>query len=917
MRSQKRRLLGILAGSVAAAACMSPAWAADRAAQAAIQPTDGTVTQQQQAAPANAGNGPGAGTAEADQIIVTGFRASLKKALDIKLNADHILDSLVAEDIGKLPDQNIAEAIERIPGIVVSTATVNGSGQSAGEPTEISVRGFSPEFAAALYNGRVLATDSGGREFDFDVLPADLISRVDVSKSSTADQVEGGIAATVNMLTFRPLDLKPNTFTVSAQGNYDQQRGDVSPQASALFSTKTADGRFGVLAAVSYINRKVLNKRIYSACLNSPSNVNVGGQTVSGFVSCYTEWEVNPTSRERKSAVLVAQFKPSDALVFTVDGLYSKFNINDNTQGFFTGNNNPSGTVTVAADSTVTSYTGGTGYSAIVNYVRPELSETKELGFNAKFDPTSRLSMVFDASWSEATNNNGGNQSFFETDYGAQPNATFNLGPHNLPVISNLGNLQPPSTLAAGFHTFEGQDFKDKIYQFDYRLKYEVGTGFLKNIQAGLNYSHRTKDLLTVKTPVINGVDLTSVGNGVVYPTSLYSPVNGINDLFGTGMFASGLPSISVAKSVAYLLSPAVVATYTPAQQAALAANGGGFAAQLIPSSSGEVKESATGGYIEASFGGDRIWSGNIGLRATDTRTKSTGSFAQPMLVPGNANQLTYGPPSPIEQGGSYFRLLPNANLKLDLSRHLTAQFAVAETLTRPTLSALLIEASYSIQRPPYSINQGNPNLKPQTAWNYDAALTWHQASNFLSVALYRKDVSNLLGNGVTNVTYLGQPFTVYQPININSQQYTGVEVSGQYTFSSLPAPLDGLGVQANYSYTHPSGAQTNAETYNLIGFYEKGPIQMRVAYNWRNGQDLTRNAVTVNGKTVQNDEFQASYGQLDGSIQLEIRKNIFVFVQALNLTDEKSIRYWGVPDRVEDYEGYGRRFGFGARVKL
>ncbi|WP_341632118.1 TonB-dependent receptor [Sphingomonas agri] len=867
----------------------------------------------------DATNAPGAATApdQSQNIVITGLRASLKKALDIKLTADHIQDTLVAEDIGKLPDQNIAEAIERIPGIVVSTNTVNGSGQSAGEPTEISVRGFSPEFASALYNGRVLATDSGGREFDFDVLPAELIARVDVSKSATADQPEGGIAATVNMMTFRPLDLKRNTFTASVQGNYDQQRRNVTPQASALFSTKTADGRFGFLAAASYINRKVENKRIFSACLNSPSNVTVGGRTVSGFVPCYTEWEVNPTSRERKSAVLVAQFRPSDQLLFTIDGLYSKFNINDNTQGFFTGNNNPSGTVTVASDSTVTSYTGGTGYSGIVNYVRPELSETKELGFNARFNPTPRLSMVFDASWSKATNDNGGNQSWSESDYGALPNATFNLGPNNLPVMSNLGNLQPSPSLLTGFHTYEGQDFIDKIYQFDGRLRYEVGSGILKDIQAGLNYSHRSKTQLTVKTPVINGVDLTSVGDGIVLPASLYTPVRGINNLFGTGMFTSGLPGFSDAAFDAYLLSPAVVATYTPAQQAALAANGGGFAARLIPSSSGEVKEKTTGGFIEAAFGGDHGWSGNIGLRATKTSTISTGSFAQPILVPGNANQLAFGPPSPIEQRGHYFRLLPNANLKVDLTPNLMAQLAVAETLTRPTLSALLIEASYSIQRPPFSISQGNPNLKPMSAWNYDAALTWHRGSDFLSLALYKKFVTNLLGNGISSITFLGQPFTVFQPININSEHYTGFEVSGQYTFGMLPAPFDGLGVQANYSYTHPSRAFKNAITYNLIGFYEKGPLQLRAAYNWRNAQVLSGNVVTVNGQSVHNDEFQASYGQLDASIQYTVTKNLAVFAQALNLTDRKSIKYWGVPDRIEDYEGYGRRFGVGARVKF
>jgi TonB-dependent receptor len=875
-------------------------------AQDAANPQDATKAPAETTAPD-----------QSQTIVITGLRASLKKALDIKLSADHIQDSLVAEDIGKLPDQNIAEAIERIPGIVVSTSTVNGSGQSAGEPTEISVRGFPPEFATALYNGRVLATDSGGREFDFDVLPADLIARVDVSKSSTADQPEGGIAATVNMITFRPLDLKRNTFTASVQGNYDEQRGDITPQASALFSTKSADGRFGVLAAVSYINRKVENKRIYSACLNSPSNVNVNGQIVSAFVPCYTEWEVNPTSRERKSAVVVAQFRPTDDLLFTLDGLYSKFNINDNTQGFFTGNNNPSGTVTVGSDNTVTSYTGGTGYSGIVNYVRPELSLTKELGFNASYNPTPRLSMIFDASWSKATNDNGGNQSWSEADYGALPNATYELGPNNLPVMNDLGDLQPSPLLLTGFHDYEGQDFIDRIYQVDYRLKYEVGSGILKNIQAGLNYSHRTKTQLTVKTPVIDGVDLTTVGNGLVLPDSLYSPVSGIGNLFGTGMFESGLPGFSDSEFDAYLLSPDVVATYTPAQQAALAANGGGFAAQIIPSSSGEVKEKTTGGFIEAAFGNDRGWSGNIGLRATRTSTISTGSFAQPILLPGNANQLAFGPPSPIEQRGSYYKLLPNANLKIDVTPHLMAQFAVAETLTRPTLSALLIEASYSIQRPPYSINQGNPDLKPMSAWNYDAALTWHQASNFLSLAVYKKSVTNLLGNGISNVTYLGQPFTVYQPININSEHYTGFEVSGQYTFTMLPAPFDGLGIQANYSYTHPSTAFKNSVTYNLIGFYEKGPIQLRVAYNWRNAQVLTGNVVTVNGASVHNDEFQAAYGQLDASIQYTITKNIAVFAQALNLTDEKSIKYFGVPDRIEDYEGYGRRFGVGARVKF
>ncbi|PNB53034.1 TonB-dependent receptor, partial [Pseudomonas sp. FW305-130] len=144
-------------------------------------------------------------------------------------------------------------------------------------------------------------------------------------------------------------------------------------------------------------------------------------------------------------------------------------------------------------------------------------------------------------------------------------------------------------------------------------------------------------------------------------------------------------------------------------------------------------------------------------------------------------------------------------------------------------------------------------------------------------VALFQKSLSDLEYTGTTSQQIAGQTWTVTQPLNLNSSDLIGVEVSGQYTFTSLPAPFDGLGVQANASYVHPSGGSSSVQgyvdtdpvTYNLIGFYEKGPIQFRMAYNWRNAYISQHNAVTLNGRPYENDLFVSAYGELDASLNI------------------------------------------------
>ena len=845
-----------------------------------------------------------------DEIVVTGLRESLRRAVDIKRSADNIVDSIVADDIGKLPDQNIAEAIQRIPGVTISRD--NGEGQF------ITVRGLGPAFSTALYNGRILATENQGREFSFDILPAELINRVDVSKTPTAAQIEGGIASTVDMYTARPFDFGKTKIVVSAQGNYDKLRGKISPQASGLFSTVLADGDFGILGAVSYIDRKIEGKRIFTDGweANQSLDLNKDGRPEFTGVSLptYVEYGVNSTKRKRISGLATVQWKPSGTTVLTLDGLYSKLDVNDDNKVFFVyGGPGEITAATVDANNTITSYTGIASGPTITNQVRPRLAETYEAGFNVEWKPTAQLSSFLDLSYSKATDSTGGNQAWFEANLatpGYSPaGVQFNLSKGGLPTYAGLGNILDTSNARAGYLTFEGVSISDRIYQVNSQLKYAADAGIFRVLAVGVNYSDRKKERSSFKTPS----ELQSVFGGVRYPQSIFGKPADADSFFDVGMFPGGFPAYSVADLQGFLLSEATInATADPAAtRAALAANGGGLGVVLVPNNSGSARERTIGTFVQGSFGGNfgsRAWSGNIGVRYTKTDVTSRG-FGQEILgitaPPGLDPIVNLSPAQSIIAKGSYSEVLPSANFKLDVIRNVVFQAAVAKTLTRATLSDLLLIRNINPRPRERAITDGNPGLQPIIGWNYDAALTWYiDRSSFLSVAAFKKDLKNISESVTSTIQVLGLDFRRTRPENVGDRTYRGIEFSGQYTFAGLPAPLDGFGVQANVSLVEP-----DATTYNLVGFYEKGPLQARIAYNYRNSYEQT--ALGNRGQPVN----VAAYGIWDASINYALTKNVTVFAQGLNLFNEKTFTYSIFQERTITYETYGPRFALGVRA--
>jgi TonB-dependent receptor len=178
-----------------------------------------------------------------EEVVVTGIRGSLSESAEIKHRSNLILDSITSEDLGKFPDSNVAESLQRIPGVSID--------RSGGEGRFVTVRGFGPEFNTVLINGRSFASDNEGREFSFDLLAAELIAGADIQKSAVASVPDGGIGATINIKTPRPLDLGGFQSIVSGKGLYEDLSEEITPQGFALLSDVFAGGKLGLLGAVS------------------------------------------------------------------------------------------------------------------------------------------------------------------------------------------------------------------------------------------------------------------------------------------------------------------------------------------------------------------------------------------------------------------------------------------------------------------------------------------------------------------------------------------------------------------------------------------------------------------------------------------------------------------------------------------
>jgi iron complex outermembrane receptor protein len=850
-----------------------------------------------------------------EEVVVVGIRGSLQRAVDIKRDSGTFTDAISAEDIGKFPDQNVAESLQRIPGVTISRV--------GGEGRFVSVRGFGPEHTAVLVNDRVLATENNGREFSFDILASELISGAEVHKTPSARLQEGGIGATINTKTARPFDFSGFKAAASVKGIYDDNADSTTPEYSGLISNRFMDDRFGVLVSVAVREKDFTTHRTFPEGMNKVTldNLDSGVVMQDVYVSTWLGFDQNESTRNRKSGAFALQFEASDDVQLTLDGLYSQLDLDAESKvpGTFYGPSDIAA-ATVDSNGTVLSYTShpGAGFIGFHSARRPRFAETEQIGFNAEWARSEQAVITFDTSYSKAEDSTAGVQNWFgvQVPIDADNVSTVTWNGQSSPTMSMTSDVSDLSQIKPGDVIFEGTSIEDEIFSanVDYQYDFDYGSS-LRSFYAGFAYSERTKTQLSSKTEGGGFFGFNNNYTGFI-PESVFSLTD--------GYFGVSFPSWNGDELAAYLASPEGMAGLSPENAAAFAERGNTFAAVPIPTSSGDAEEETFAMYFQLDLEGevgDMTWSGNMGLRYVSTDVVSHGS-QQPVLgfeivdpdsvIP--EFTTIRGPLSPVSAKGDYSRLLPSANFALDLREDLILRLAASQTVTRPTLSQILFLVSYDL-RPGLpdglKVREGNPGLEPFESLNFDIGLEWYFGeTSYMSAAYFSKKFSNEIQNATDKVTIAGEEFIRERPVNQGDENYDGIELAVQYLLSdsdSMPDALEGFGVSANYTQV----SKDRIKAFNAGMFYENGPLSARVSYSWRDDYVLSPNG--SHGEELS----QAAFGQIDASVSYNITDNVAISFEGINLNDEEEVRYSMFENRVYETTNSGARYLFGVRASF
>lgn len=734
-----------------------------------------------------------------EEIVVTGIRSSLRKSLDVKRDAIQVVDAISAEDVGKFPDTNVAEALQRISGVAID--------RSGGEGQFITVRGLGPEFNSVFLNGRTLATDNPGREFSFDILASDIIQRAEVFKTSSSNLPSGGIGATVNIVTGRPLDRPGTSFTISGAGQYDELREEFSPDFTAVGSWSNEDRNVGVLFGASYSDRSSqedrsdtngFSLRDGATVVNAPegsSGLDASALVplAAGRVQQQAVFSRDVQDRERLTLNGAFQLRPTDTLELTIDGLYSSFEVDSlatQFSGFFSP---PFINPVVDENGTVISFSrpsvdfnernplisAQTGLSQNDNVITSNNrdADTFMIGANLKWDVTEQFEMSADISVSEATRE--GTNPFVVIGALAPESPLIQLPNDNgITTITNLVGLTDPSIQRLHFVNINRTEVDDEIVEAKLGGDWHVESGPLKTVSFGASYSDRTKGQTVFDnfSPTQGGnVFCAYCGYNVAADPSILSP-------FSFGGFLSGVAgadsvpnqtldfslddAFGILNSDANINNPARAPGQSPAEFAANAADliarrdaaGGNvfgfYTPDLNPGAGFVVDEEVVAFFINTEWsgelGGSLPWAANFGFRVARTETSSAG-VDQPVIQfsesAGDTQLLVdFGPSTPVSVGNDYVSFLPSINVKFETSESTVLRFAYSETLTRPTLTALGVNNTFGGRSNAPISGGGNPLLEAFESENYDASFEYYfNEIGAVSLTLFHKDFGNFL----------------------------------------------------------------------------------------------------------------------------------------------------------------------------
>ncbi len=833
--------------------------------------------------------------AATDQVVeVRGIRETLKRNLAEKRDAQNVVDSVTAEDLGKFPDKNVADSLQRVPGISVD--------RTWGEGRDIFVRGTDKNLNMTQLNGQSVASaywwknDSQSRGFNYDILPSELVGSLDVYKSPSADLDEGSIGGLVIVKTRKPLQFKkPLTAQFSAEATYSELPKKTDPQLSGLVNWINDSKNFGVLVAVSKQKRTMRRDGLED--FTDATKYNIVDQNGVVTPNAYASWgggtPIFRQNRERTTANLTLQLRPNADTDISLNYLNSDMDMDNSNQNYLWQ-------IGGLADATNTIHITNPKFITTSNGTKAVVGGTVGPTTGVSFEPIFRdayvkskvldLEGTYDGDgWkfhgqAGTTSGSGGSNHDRNFWFTGNTRATINIAPDTYEVkYLDMSPLDPTKlTLQNARDWIRKMESKENYAQGD--LTIDVNNSFIKSIKIGAKYRDNT---------VQNHRTIGTVGPG--------SP----------GWISYTLADLSTGPSPLISQKAATAGSLTQfAWVDDALAYSKGFAmydkGMVYAEAKGEyykIQEKIAATYAKADFAFDKF-RGDFGARLVHTKQISEAY----QDLSGTGNYVIGSTPR------SYSDFLPNLNVVYDLRKDLLLRGAVSRVMARNTFSDL--SASTEVSGTTNAATAGNPLLKPYHADQFEIGGEWYFAdASLLSATVFTKRLDTFIYTSTALENVAGVTRSVTRPHNAdNGEKVDGLEIQWQQAFGS-----SGFGTIVNYTLTNAkTGAVAGGQKLNVIGnsknqlnasaFYEKNHYSVRLSYNYR--------SKSYGGLDEGGQDVTSAYGQWDATANWDITPQVSLYASAVNIGNAviRTNTTDGLPVGV--YEN-GSRYSLGLRAKF
>lgn len=812
-----------------------------------------------------------------DTIVVSGRRAADRAALETKRNTDTQVDEVRADDVGRLPDQNVAETLRRLPGLSVAN--------DQGEGRYLTVRGVSPDLLNVTLNGQTAAApEPDSRQVKLDDIPSALIGAITVSKTLTPDMDANAIAGAANIETVSAFDRKGTFGSLrAAYGKYDINGKHPYEFDGSFGSRFGPDDQFGVVLALNYSNREF-----------EAQNVQSGGswEEVNGqFLPLEQTIRDYHTRRQRSGAVANFDWRPTDTIKTYARFLYSKYKDTETRPGF---------TIELDEDE-ITNQTATSG-----DFAEAETERALRSRAESSTTITTTLGGEFDLgpSWLRIE---GGYTRADKRDphrdeisfKGEGVTGSYDLS-GSIPVFRPDDSAFDPANYEFDETSYEHRRARETLYQLRADFRTPIAIGDDSTIKVGAKYTNRRKS---------NDIE------SVIY--------DGYEDDFTLDQVQGD--SIGSIFKGRY---PFGATISRPSADQFFQSNLAGFELD----EEGTVGDSLAGDYLirEKIFGAYAMATLKVGpfTAIPGVRMEKTKSnyAAKDVLDSSTIDDLDKDYDSFGSQ--SYTDWFPGLNLRWDASPSLVLRAAVTRAIGRPNYEQLA--PTTIVNTGDNEVERGNPDLQPLTSTNYDLAGEFYIGrKGIISVAGFYKTISNPIYSATVEQsgTFAGQPLVdaqVTMPVNADSAFVKGIEINAQTELSFLPSPLNGFSVGGSITFVKsrakgipgrgderlPLASQSNRVASAFLS-YEKGGLSARIAYTYRSAYLLEP------GEDTDTDSYVGAFNQWDARIGYDIVKHVTIFLEGSNLNDEPYRVFQGISSRTDEVERYGYSVKTGIQFKF